>query len=119
MDIYKSLLLITLLLLVSSSSHAQFYEDEWEEHDVDQIYIKKDVDYGTLDEDGDSIDHIYIPAELDRGKYEVEISDETGDLYLIEGSDYYLTFDGYYGYASYDEGYLVVEQYGATFYTKE
>jgi len=98
---------------------AQSYLD-WDSYNVDEFYEKIDLDYGTLDEDGDDIDHIYVRIDLEQGTYRVEISDEAGDLYYIEGSDYYLEFTSYYGYSYRDEGILEVNSYGgATFYKDE
>ena len=115
----KKQLLLIIFLLISSTAFSQDFED-WEEYDIDDFYKKVDLEYGTLDEDGDEIDYVFVTTEMEKGLYEVEISDEVGDLYLIENTDYYIEFDTYYGYASYDEGVLEVNSYGGgTFYKKE
>lgn len=114
----KKHILLLSLFFISNLAYSQSYKD-WEEYDVDSFYKKVDLKYGTLDEDGDEIDNIYVPTEIKEGVYEVEISDETGDLFLIEGTEYYLEFTLYYGYASYDEGILEVNSYGGTFYKKD
>jgi len=95
---------------------------DYEEHDVDEFYKKIDLDYGTLDESGHSIDFIFVKTELKQGKYEIEITDGPGDLYEIKGTDMFIKFRGYYGYAGYgEEGILVVgtSAYSSTFYKKE
>lgn len=115
----KKYVLLSLLFLLTNLAYSQSYKN-WDEHNVDYFYEKIDLDYGTLDEDGDEIDHIYVRTEIEAGVYEVEISDETGDLFLIEGTDYYVEFTGYYGYASYDDGILEVNSYGGgTFYEED
>lgn len=112
----KNLLALILFLFFSIQINAQNYLD-WDSYNVDEIYENIDLDYGTLDKDGDDIDHIYVRVDLKKGAFEVEISDETGDLFYIEGTNYYLEFTSYYGYAYQDEGVLVVNNYGgATFY---
>ena len=68
---------------------------------VDEFYKKIDLDYGTLDESGSSIDFIFVKTELDEGKYEIELTDGPGDLYEVKGTDIYITFNGYFGYAGY------------------
>jgi len=79
---------------------------------VQDIYAKVQLDSGTLDEEGDEIDHIYVESSLKPGRYEIEIADGPGDLYEIKGTKYFLKFQGYYGYAGYgQEGILIV---GAT-----
>lgn len=115
----KQLLVLVFFLSFSAQVNAQSYLD-WYSYNVDQFYEKIDLDYGTLDEDGDDIDHIYVRANLEQGTYKVEISDETGDLYYLEGTDYYIEFTSYYGYAYRDEGILEINGYGgATFYKDE
>lgn len=68
---------------------------------VDEFYEKIDLEYGTLDEDGDPIDFVFVKTNLDEGKYEIEITDGPGDLYEIKGTNIFLTFNGYFGYAGY------------------
>ena len=118
MKILKSLLIIASFTLLVHSAVGQDYE----EYSVEKFYKKVDLDYGVLDEEGDDIDFVFIPTDIDEGTCEVEIADGPGDLYEIKGTDYYCTFRGYYGYAGYgDEGILKVESssYYSTFYKKE
>jgi len=114
----------TILILTIMLSFASFRAvgQDYEEHDVDEFYKKIDLDYGTLDESGQSIDFIFVKTELEQGKYEIEITDGPGDLYEIKGTDMFIKFRGYYGYAGYgEEGILVVgtSAYSSTFYKKE
>lgn len=113
---------ILLLTIILSFTCLRAIGQEYEEHDVDEFYKKIELDYGTLDESGQSIDFIFIKTELKEGKYEIEITDGPGDLYEIKGTDMYIKFRGYYGYAGYgEEGILVVgsSAYSSTFYKKE
>ena len=106
-----------LILTFPILTWGQYYA-EWESETVDQFYEKYDLPYGTLDEYGNLISFVYLETDLDKGVYEVEIEDESGDLYHVINTDFYLKFVGYYGYAGYgDEGILVVQSSGyATFY---
>lgn len=87
---------------------------------VDEFYKKVDLDYGTLDEDGQQIDFIFVKTSIDAGDYEIELTDGPGDLYEIKGTDLYVTFNGYFGYAGYGtECILRVEYYSSTIYKIE
>lgn len=84
-----------------------------EEHSIDQVYSKVELDSGTLNEDGEDIDFIFVEDEIKAGRYEVSIADGPGDLYEINGTDYFIKFIGYYGYAGYgEEGLLIINSYG-------
>jgi len=99
---------------------AQSYED-WDDYDIQEFYVKKDLKPGALDEDGNEISFVFLPTEIKQGTYEVEIADYSSDLYEIKGTGYYCKFRGYYGYAGYgEEGILIVESstYSSTFYKK-
>lgn len=107
------LILITPLIL---------YSQDYEEHDVEKFYEKIELETGTLDEDGAEIDFVFVETELEQGKYEIEITDGSGDLYEIMGTNYYIKFKSYYGYAGYrEEGILDVgtSAWASTFYKKE
>lgn len=95
-------LLILFLVLASTTSYAQSLED-LDDYSIEKVYKKIDLDYGTLDQDGNEVDEIYVVTEFDveRGKYEVELTDGQGDLYEIIDTGYYVTFDYYFGYAGY------------------
>ena len=68
---------------------------------VDEFYNKLELDSGTLDEDGNTIEFIFIKTTLEEGKYEIELTDGPGDLYEIKGTDIFITFNGYFGYVGY------------------
>ena len=111
--------IISILLLIMP---IVFFSQEYEEHEVEEFYEKIEVDDGTLDEDGDEIDFIFVQTDLDQEKYEIEITDGPGDLYEIKGTNYYIEFRFYYGYAGYgEEGILEVgsSAWSSTFYTKQ
>lgn len=116
----KQIFLFIILSSLLSTIKAQSYKD-WDDYNVDEFYVKKDLKYGTLDENGEEISFVFITTDLKQGTYEVEIADYENDLYQIKGTDYYVKFRGYYGYAGYgDEGILEVgsSAYSSTFYKK-
>lgn len=117
----KAIHVIFFLLIFGSSAIAQSYL-EWDDYTVDEFYEKTDVPAGTLDQEGDDIDYIFVETDLDEGTYEIEITDGPGDLYEIKGTSYFIRFQGYYGYAGYgEEGILVVGKsyYSSTFYKED
>lgn len=117
----KLIFILASLLIGIYNLQSQEYLD-WEEHSVDEFYEKTDVPTGTLCEDGDEIDYILIPTTIKAGTYQIEITDASDDLYEIKGTDYFIKFRGYYGYAGYsDEGVLDVgsSAWSSTFYEKE
>lgn len=108
-----------LLILISITSYGQNLED-LDSYDVDEFYKKIELDDDTLDEDGDEIEYIYVKTEVDSGEYKIELSDADGDLYEIKGTDLYVTFRGYFGYAGYStECLMKVDYYSATVYKLE
>jgi len=117
----KSLFIILpLLFSLQLTTYSQTYKD-WEDEDVEEFYEKVTVKNGTLGEDGRKISFVFVPTTIKQGVYEVEIADFKNDLYEIKGTDYYVKFRGYYGYAGYgDEGVLVVgsSTWSSTFYKK-
>ena len=125
----RNFILSLIIFLMPTIGYSQIYEykespayKDWDSYSVDGFYEKIDVKSGTKDEDGDDISHVYVPTDLEQGLYLVEIADEVGDLYHIKGTDYYIEFRGYYGYAGYgEEGVLEVgySAYSSTFYKKE
>lgn len=100
----SKLLLLTAMLFTAQLTFSQNL-DHLDSYTVDQFYKKLDLDYGTLDESGYSIDYIFVKTDpdLDSGLYEIEITDGPGDLYEIKGTSLYVKFRGYYGYAGYGE----------------
>lgn len=79
--------------------------DNLDSYDVEEFYMKVELENNSLDEDGDDIDFVFVKTKvnLDEGLYEIEITDGPGDLYEIKGTDLFVTFRGYYGYAGYGE----------------
>jgi hypothetical protein len=108
--------LILLLAIVLSGILEQAYGQNFEgldEYTVNEVYQKVDLEYGTLDENGQLIDYIFVITEADPGIYEIDISDGPGDLYQINGTDLYIELREYFGYAGYsDECILVVHGSG-------
>ncbi len=100
----KIKVLLGLLLTISLFSFTYRNANETISNDgytVDEFYKKVDLDAGTLDKSGNSIDFVFVKTSLDAGKYEVELTDGPGELYEIKGSNIYITFNGYFGYAGY------------------
>lgn len=91
-----------LILLLTASGFSQSLED-LDSYDIEKVYKKVELDSETLDEDGDEIEFIFVETEFDvqRGKYEIELTDGPGDLYEIIDTGYFVTFRSYYGYAGY------------------
>lgn len=113
-------LLITILLILPYTAIAQNYWEEWDSDEINQLYERRDLPSGTLCEEGEEIDYVLIETDLEEGVYEVEITDDEGDLYYIKGTDYYLTFRGYHGYAGYGEdGILEINSYGGGYFYEE
>jgi len=97
----KRFLFIAFISL-SFSSFSQSYDD-LDSYYIDEVYKKIDLDYGSLDEDGRGIGYVYVKTEIDNGTYEITLEDGDGDLYEIRGTNLYITFRGYFGYAGYGE----------------
>lgn len=109
---FVNLLLISTTIIIFTSFKNDISKIS-SEYTIDDIYSKIELDSGTLDEDGEEIDFIFTKDEIKAGRYEISITDGPGDLYEIKGTDYYIQFVGYYGYAGYgDEGLLVINPYG-------
>lgn len=100
----KKYILITFVLLIAQLSLSQNLS-ELDSYIVDEFYKKIELDYGSLDEQGRSIDFVFIKTkpELKVGKYDIEITDGPGDLYEIKGTNLFVKFRTYYGYAGYSD----------------
>jgi len=115
----KLSLFLGVLTLIFTSTYGQEYLN-WEDHSIDEIYKKVDLPVGSLDESGNRIDYVYVVTELEDGIYEVEISDGSGDLYEVNGTEYFISFMYFYGFAGFaDEGILVIDGWTRVFYEKE
>lgn len=113
-------ILFTVILGVLTFSGYSQNLDELDDYTVSEIYKKVNLDYGTLDPSGSTIDFVYVKTSLENGLYNVEIADGSGDVYEVKGSNIYLKFNSYFGYAGYGtECYLEVSGYSATIYKKE
>jgi len=92
------LLLLGLFGFTSKSTNNSMSNDGYK---VDEFYKKIELDYGALDENGSPIDFIFVKTDLEEGKYEIELTDGSGDLYEIKSTDIFVTFNGYFGYDGY------------------
>lgn len=107
------------VLCLSSQVNGQDLSD-LDDYDVEKFYKKVDLDYGTLDENGNPIRYIFVETELESGKYRIELTDGPGDLYEVKDTDIYIEFRSYFGYAGYGtECLLEVNSYSATVYKLE
>lgn len=113
------IILISIALLIFSS-FTMVSSESMEEHDVIAIYKKIDLDYGTLDEDGEDISFIFVKTSLRNGIYEIEIGDKiTSTLYEIRSTNLYLKFRFSPFLYKFDEGILEWSYNSGTFYEKE
>lgn len=82
---------------------------------ISNIYQKTNLKLNTLDENGSPISFVFLETSLKQGKYSVEITDGPGDLYQIKGTETFIKFQLFHGYAGWGEqGILVV---GTGFYS--
>lgn len=115
----KQNFLIIIFFLFTYLSFGQNLED-LDSYTVDEFYKKVELDRGTLDEDGDEIEYIYVKTELDSGDYKIDLTDGDGDLYEVKDTNIFIKFNGYFGYAGYStECILKVEYYSSTVYKLE
>ncbi len=107
-----------LMLLFASILFSSFALRTQEEHDVVAIYEKIDLDYGTLDDDGEEISFILVKTKIDKGEYKVEIGDKLNSyVYNLRGTNLYIKFRYSPYLYKFDEGVLVWSGYGSgTFY---
>jgi len=117
--------IIFCLMFAVKTSFGQQYKD-WEEHDVIKFYEKKeiDLDYDTLDEDGEEIYNsnliFYVPTQIKSGLYEIEVYDKVSStLWQIKGTNTYMKFRYTPYLYRYDEGVLDVSYGSGTFYKKD
>lgn len=89
---------------------------DWDQHDVSRFYEKIDLDYNTLDDEGEEIDAIYVPTKIDDGLYEVEVYKVSSKLYQVRGTSIYMYFRYSPYLYNYDEGVLSVSYGSGTFY---
>lgn len=112
----KKTIILPLLLLITHLCIGQNL-DELDDYTVDEFYKKVELDYGTLDEEGDEIKYIYVKTKIDSGDYKIELKDSDGDLYEVKGTNLYIKLNGYFGYAGYStECIMKVDYYSSTVY---
>lgn len=115
----KKTLIFLIFVTISTISFGQNLDD-LDSYTVDEFYKKVELDYGTLDEDGDEIEYIYIKTEVDKGDYKIDLTDGDGDLYEVKDTNIFIKFNGYFGYAGYStECIMKVDYYSATVYKLE
>ena len=113
----KARLFYLLLVAIPSFAFGQNYR-QWNDHDVIRFYKKIDLDYNTLDEDGEDIYAIYVPMKVDDGLYEVEVRKVSSKLYQIYGTNIYMLFRYSPYLYNFDKGILEVSYNSGTFYKK-
>lgn len=105
------------ILLFVGTILSSYTLDAQEEHDVVAVYEKVDLDYGTLDEEGEEISFVLIKTSLKSGRYSIEIGDKINSyLYNVKGSNLYLKFRYSPYLYRYDEGVLEWSYNSGTFY---
>jgi len=115
----KKTLIFLIFITISTISFGQNLND-LDSYTVDEFYKKVELDYGTLDEDGDEIEYVYVKTEVDKGDYKIDLTDGDGDLYEVKDTNIYIKFNGYFGYAGYStECIMKVDYYSATVYKLE
>lgn len=115
----KKLFILFTLIIISNLSFGQNLEN-LDNYTVDNFYKKIELDYGTLDENGDKIAYIYVKTKVDKGDYKIQLTDGDGNLYKIKDTNLYVTFNGYFGYAGYSkECIMKVDYYSAKVYKLE
>lgn len=115
----KKNILLFSFIIISNLSFGQNLDD-LDSYTVDEFYKKIELDYGTLDEDGYEIEYVYVKTEVDKGDYKIDLTDGDGDLYEVKGTNVYIKFNGYFGYAGYStECIMKVDYYSSTVYKLE
>lgn len=115
----NKLIAIIIFLIAPNISLGQNLED-LDNYTVDEFYKRVELDRGSLDEDGDEIDYIYVKTKVDYGDYKIELTDSDGDLYEIKDINIFVRFNHYFGYAGYStECIMKVDYYSATIYKLE
>lgn len=96
-------------VITATSSSYDWRDDPYENtsynnttsYNINNFYVKQDIETGTRDENGYAIDFIFTKTNLDIGEYEIEISDGPNDLFNINGTNIFIEFNDYFGYAGY------------------
>jgi len=87
--------------------------------DVAEFYQAIEPDYGvkvlTTSGDIEDAELILVPARIEEGTYEIEITRKGSNIYKLEGTKYYIETRYCYEYATYDDAILKVDNnYGYT-----
>ena len=111
-----TILIVLSLFVLQVLTFGQNYK-EWDEHDVVRFYEKIDLEYYTLDDEGEEIDEIYVPTKkVEDGLYEVAVYKISSKLYRIQGTNIYMFFRYPPYLYNFDEGILEVSYNSGTFY---
>lgn len=108
--------ILSLLFTVIISCGTIYASDSY---DVIKVYKRIEVEYGTKASNnyGNLIEikYLYVPIELERGRYDVELNREDSNFYHIIGTDYYIETRFCYKYAIREEALLIIKSsYGYT-----
>lgn len=113
------MILLLTFVITSALTFGQNLDD-LDSYIVDGFYKKVELDYGTLSEDGEEIEYVYVKTKVDKGDYKIDLSDGDGDLYEIKDTNIYIKLNGYFGYAGYStECIMKVDNYSSTVYKLE
>jgi len=86
--------LVVLLLLSLATAGATESVAQSSDCDVEKILEVRDVPEGTLAVDGygstTEVSRLLVPISLEKGKYEITVSQKSDDLYSVEGENLYL-----------------------------
>lgn len=114
----RTFLIFGVLMILSSFTIAS--DRVQEEHDVVGVYEKVDLDYGTLDDEGEEISFVLVKTNLKNGMYSIEIGDKVNStIYGVRGSNLYLKFRYSPYLYKFDEGVLNWSYGSGTFYEKD
>lgn len=110
----KCLLSILLAMVISSATRSSSNS-----YDVIKVYERVEVTNGTKASNGYGnlveIKYLYVPIDLNRGRYDVELKREESNFYHIIGTDYYIETRYCYKYAYKEEALLIIKSsYGYT-----
>ena len=93
-------LLLMMFVILAKISIAQSYKN-WDAKSIEGFYEKVSVKNGSLNEDGEKINYIFIPTTLRSGQYDATIVDYKNNLYEIKGTNNFIVFSSYVGYWGY------------------
>lgn len=109
-------IILLIIITISTISYGQNLDD-LDNYTVDEFYKKVELDYGTLDKNGNRIEYIYIKTKVEKGDYKIDLTDGDGDLYEVKDTNIYIKFNGYFGYAGYSKKCVMkIDYYSAKVY---